>query len=107
MVRFKNRYLLAEMVSPLSKSELPKIEAKDLGKLLRDSIQLHFGNYALGLLAHTLRGNLSSSPSLPPPLPLPIHLPFFPFFLSSSSTLHPTSSILPPLFLPLLLQFGI
>ena len=54
MVRFKNRYMLLELLWKDGKTELRLSEVTLLG-IIRDSVQTNFGDYGLGIALAALQ----------------------------------------------------
>ncbi|CAG5131660.1 unnamed protein product [Candidula unifasciata] len=54
MVRFKNRYILCEVVFPDKKKEIPRIDTKSVYFAVRDAILDAHGDYGLGAVQFSL-----------------------------------------------------
>ncbi|BFZ18277.1 hypothetical protein BsWGS_21316 [Bradybaena similaris] len=54
MVRFKNRYLLCELVFPDKNKEIPPIDTKNVYLAVRDAILEAHGDYGLGAVQFSL-----------------------------------------------------
>eukprot|EP00729_Bicosta_minor_P030374 gene30374-31975_t len=54
MVRLKHRYLLSELIFADGKADM-SLKAKDIGRVLKESVELVHGSYGLGSVIGSLQ----------------------------------------------------
>jgi hypothetical protein len=58
MVRYKNRYIIAEVV--LARTKTPVLSSSDIYRLLINSISNNYGDYGVGMMQFSTTGMLGA-----------------------------------------------